>query len=122
MDANAALASFVRAPEPLVRWSTGKVLVLEWMEGDRLRDLTASLRTSSRSTRSPSEASELVASSKYMALSEEERKARALRMVAMGVESSLAQLLGSGVVHADPHPGNLLLAPTVCGAPPAGCQ
>jgi len=112
MDANAALASFVRAPEPLVRWSTGKVLVLEWMEGDRLRDLTASLRTSSRSTRSPSEASELVASSKYMALSEEERKARALRMVAMGVESSLAQLLGSGVVHADPHPGNLLLAPT----------
>jgi aminoglycoside phosphotransferase (APT) family kinase protein len=29
----------------------------------------------------------------------------------MGVEASLCQLVTTGVLHADPHPGNLLLTP-----------
>ena len=31
--------------------------------------------------------------------------------VAIGVESSLVQLLETGIMHGDPHPGNLLLTP-----------
>jgi aarF domain-containing kinase len=31
--------------------------------------------------------------------------------VSMGIESSLVQLLETGVMHSDPHPGNLLLRP-----------
>lgn len=34
-----------------------------------------------------------------------------LQLVAMGVEASLCQLVTTGVLHADPHPGNLLLTP-----------
>ena len=35
--------------------------------------------------------------------------ARLKRMVALGVECSLSQMLETGVMHADPHPGNLRL-------------
>jgi predicted unusual protein kinase regulating ubiquinone biosynthesis (AarF/ABC1/UbiB family) len=38
-------------------------------------------------------------------------KARLVRMVNLGVECSLSQLLETGVMHADPHPGNLILTP-----------
>jgi Ser/Thr protein kinase RdoA (MazF antagonist) len=34
-----------------------------------------------------------------------------LQLVTMGVEASLCQLVTTGVLHADPHPGNLLLTP-----------
>ncbi|KAF6260685.1 ABC1 family-domain-containing protein [Scenedesmus sp. NREL 46B-D3] len=34
-----------------------------------------------------------------------------LQLVKMGVEASLCQLVTTGVLHADPHPGNLLLTP-----------
>lgn len=34
---------------------------------------------------------------------------RPLVQVSMGIESSLVQLLETGVMHSDPHPGNLLL-------------
>jgi aarF domain-containing kinase len=38
-------------------------------------------------------------------------KARLVHMVNLGVECSLSQLLETGVMHADPHPGNLILTP-----------
>ena len=33
-------------------------------------------------------------------------------MINLGVECSLSQLLETGVMHADPHPGNLILTPS----------
>lgn len=112
MDANQDIASFVSVPEPLVRWSTGKVLMLEWMEGDRLQDLTASA-TSSTSKTSKDFLEVLDVQKQAGTRSVAQDKERALRMVAMGVESSLSQLLTSGVMHADPHPGNMLYSPSV---------
>ena len=38
-------------------------------------------------------------------------RTRLVRMVNLGVECSLSQLLETGVMHADPHPGNLILTP-----------
>jgi aarF domain-containing kinase len=37
-------------------------------------------------------------------------RARILSMVRMGIQCSLTQLLVTGVMHGDPHSGNLLLA------------
>lgn len=42
-------------------------------------------------------------------LTAEEAQAQLLRIVEMGVECSLSQLLQTGVMHADPHPGNIML-------------
>ena len=39
----------------------------------------------------------------------ESARARLTHMMALGVECSLCQLLETGVMHADPHPGNLIL-------------
>lgn len=38
-------------------------------------------------------------------------KARLVHMVNLGIECSLSQLLETGIMHADPHPGNLILTP-----------
>jgi aarF domain-containing kinase len=38
--------------------------------------------------------------------------AAALRLVHMGVQASLTQLLETGLLHGDPHPGNLMLTPS----------
>jgi Ser/Thr protein kinase RdoA (MazF antagonist) len=38
-------------------------------------------------------------------------QARLVHMINLGVECSLSQLLETGVMHADPHPGNLILTP-----------
>ncbi|CAI5477743.1 unnamed protein product [Closterium sp. Yama58-4] len=70
---------------------------MEWVEGERTSDLLAQ------------------AQGVLGAAGGEEARQRAkqklLRMVGIGVESSLEQLLVTGVLHADPHPGNLLLTP-----------
>ncbi|CAI5954655.1 unnamed protein product [Closterium sp. NIES-65] len=74
-----------------------RVLTMEWVEGERTSDLLAQ------------------AQGVLGAAGGEEARQRAkqklLRMVGIGVESSLEQLLVTGVLHADPHPGNLLLTP-----------
>ena len=38
-------------------------------------------------------------------------RARHVHMVNLGIECSLSQLLDPGIMHADPHPGNLVLTP-----------
>ncbi|CAI5489533.1 unnamed protein product [Closterium sp. Naga37s-1] len=74
-----------------------RVLTMEWVEGEHTSDLLAQ------------------AQGVLGAAGGEEARQRAkqklLRMVGIGVESSLEQLLVTGVLHADPHPGNLLLTP-----------
>ena len=71
-----------------------RVLTSEWVDGKAPAQLLEA-STSSTSARE-----------------REAAAAQLLALVQMGVQCSLAQLLETGVVHADPHPGNLLLAPS----------
>ena len=89
----------VVVPQPLEELSTSRVLTMEWVDGQGLQEL-ARLAAGKPSTsgRPPTDG-------------EAAGRARSdlLRLVDLGVDSSLYQLLESGVLHGDPHPGNLLL-------------
>ncbi|KAL4425135.1 hypothetical protein ABPG77_008240 [Micractinium sp. CCAP 211/92] len=90
-----AYLPFISVPGTMWRYTTRRVLVSEWVDG-----------------RSPSQ---LLAAAEAPAAEGEEREARrqarrrVLSLVRMGVQCSLAQLLVTGVMHGDPHSGNLLL-------------
>ena len=81
----------VRFPRVIAEFSTGRVLTTEWMEGTKIGqvDKIDSLKIDRRAT------------------------ARAC------VEAYCEQIFIDGMYHADPHPGNLLVAPPATpGAPP----
>ena len=80
--AGAGLAGLVRAPRIVPELSTRAVLVMEWIDGARLTDVDAMLA----SGLAPKDALD------------------------RGVRCSLHQLLGTGFMHSDPHPGNLVVA------------
>jgi len=82
----------VAVPAVVVGLATRRVLVSHWVEGESPRGLLATARAAD-GVGGPAAA--------------DAARARLRRMVAVGVECSLAQLLVSGVMHADPHPGNL---------------
>lgn len=75
------LAGLVRAPLVLDELSTSAVLVMEWIDGTRLTDLDAMLAMGIK----PSV------------------------LLERGVRCSLHQLLETGFMHSDPHPGNLVV-------------
>eukprot|EP00887_Chlorella_sp_A99_P007885 scaffold20.g7885.t1 len=75
----------VYVPAMDTRLTTRKVLVMEWVHGERLR--TAFTAASAAAAASSSDD---------------------LRLVEVGVRCSLEQMLEEGFYHADPHPGNLL--------------
>ncbi|XP_075502798.1 uncharacterized protein LOC142540491 isoform X2 [Primulina tabacum] len=72
---------FICVPKVVQHLTTKRVLTMEWMAGD-----------------SPSE---------LIHVSSKESKEKLLDLVNKGVEASLIQLLETGLLHADPHPGNL---------------
>ncbi len=81
----------VRFPRVIAEFSTGRVLTTEWMEGTKIGQIEKidSLKIDRRAT------------------------ARAC------VEAYCEQIFIDGMYHADPHPGNLLVAPAAApGAPP----
>ena len=81
----------VRFPRVIAEYSTGRVLTTEWMEGTKIGQIEKidSLKIDRRAT------------------------ARAC------VEAYCEQIFIDGMYHADPHPGNLLVAPPAApGAPP----
>ena len=80
---------FVVVPRPVAELTTARVLTLEWVDGQGPQELAAGMAEGT---------GERAAS-----------VARLKRMVALGVECSLSQMLETGVMHADPHPGNLRL-------------
>ncbi|XP_057523471.1 uncharacterized protein LOC130803282 isoform X1 [Amaranthus tricolor] len=86
---------FIRVPKIFQQLTRKKVLTMEWMFGENPNDLVlASAQTKDN----------------LSAYSEEqtiEAKKRLLDLVSKGVEASLVQLLETGFLHADPHPGNL---------------
>ncbi|KAG6416155.1 hypothetical protein SASPL_123579 [Salvia splendens] len=73
--------TFICLPKVFKHLTRKRVLTMEWMAGD-----------------SPTE---------LLSVSSEESNLKLLDLVSKGVEASLIQLLETGLMHADPHPGNL---------------
>ncbi|KAG8390638.1 hypothetical protein BUALT_Bualt01G0104300 [Buddleja alternifolia] len=72
---------FICLPKVYRQLSKKRVLTMEWMVGDSPNDLVS--------------------------VSSPESNQKLLDLVNKGVEASLVQLLETGLMHADPHPGNL---------------
>jgi aarF domain-containing kinase len=75
----------VVVPEVLEDLCTKNVIVMEWIEGSKLNDV---------------------------ATGDDSVRAENLALVNLGIECTLLQLLDSGVMHADPHPANLIKTQT----------
>ncbi|XP_021757383.1 uncharacterized protein LOC110722422 [Chenopodium quinoa] len=91
---------FIRVPKVYPQFTRKKVLTMEWVAGDNPTDLLLAC-TGAKDNSS--------ASSERQAI---EAKQRLLDLVNKGVEASLVQLLETGFMHADPHPGNLRYSST----------
>ncbi|WAL62867.1 ABC1 kinase family protein [Thermocoleostomius sinensis] len=81
--ANFQADATVKVPDIYWRYSSRRVLTLEWIDGFKLTD-TTKVRESNLDTD---------------------------RLIEIGVTSGLRQLLEFGFFHADPHPGNLFATP-----------
>ncbi|XP_058770011.1 uncharacterized protein LOC131643727 [Vicia villosa] len=84
--------SFMHVPKIFLHLSKKRVLTMEWMVGESPTDLFS------------------VSTGKVSEYSDRQRldaKRRLLDLVSKGVEATLVQLLETGLLHADPHPGNL---------------
>ncbi|KAL1189031.1 Protein ACTIVITY OF BC1 COMPLEX KINASE 3 [Cardamine amara subsp. amara] len=85
--------SYIRVPKVYQHLTRKRVLTMEWMVGESPTDL-------------------LSISSQYHDFESHEKptleaRRRLLDLVNKGVEATLVQLLDTGILHADPHPGNL---------------
>ncbi|XP_058204689.1 uncharacterized protein LOC131318750 isoform X2 [Rhododendron vialii] len=87
---------FIRAPKVYQHLSRKRVLTMEWMAGESPRDLIDMSTTVSVGD-----------GSDYSKPKQSDARRRLLDLVNKGVEASLIQLLETGLLHADPHPGNL---------------
>nr|XP_029151359.1 uncharacterized protein LOC112775784 isoform X2 [Arachis hypogaea] len=86
--------TFMRVPRVFHHLSRKRVLTMEWMVGESPTDLlSSSTGTSARNV------------SEYAEKQKVDAKRRLLDMVSKGVEATLVQLLETGLLHADPHPG-----------------
>ena len=81
-DAGTGLAGFIGAPRVIRALSTPSVLTMEWVEGLRLTDLKGMVAQGFTPT----------------------------EVLDRGLRASLHQLLTTGFMHTDPHPGNLIVA------------
>ncbi|XP_020240815.1 uncharacterized protein LOC109819480 isoform X2 [Asparagus officinalis] len=91
--------SFMVVPKVFRHLTRKKVLTVEWMAGESPSDLFL---------RAGGFGNEKIHYSQKQQL---ETKTRLLDLVNKGVEASLVQLLDTGLLHADPHPGNLRYTP-----------
>ncbi|KAM0826765.1 hypothetical protein ACQ4PT_068652 [Festuca glaucescens] len=91
--------SFIVVPKILKQLTRKRVLTMEWVAGENPRELLSLSKGISGNTTELSEKQKL------------EAKGRLLDLVNKGVEASLVQLLDTGLLHADPHPGNLRYTP-----------
>ncbi|KAL6128375.1 hypothetical protein ACLB2K_071730 [Fragaria x ananassa] len=87
---------FMCVPKVFQNLSGKRVLTMEWIVGESPTDL---LNVSSGSSTDDS--------STHTERQRLDSKRRLLDLVRKGVEASLVQLLETGLLHADPHPGNL---------------
>ncbi|GAY49580.1 hypothetical protein CUMW_120180 [Citrus unshiu] len=87
---------FIHVPKVFRYLSRKRVLTMEWMVGESPTDLI-----------SLSTGSSVDGSSTHLDRQKLDAKWRLLDLVNKGVEATLVQLLETGILHADPHPGNL---------------
>ncbi|CAA7052030.1 unnamed protein product [Microthlaspi erraticum] len=87
--------SYIRVPKVYKHLTRKRVLTMEWMVGESPTDLL-SISTGYSEHNSQSHEREKL-----------EARRRLLDLVNKGVEATLVQLLDTGILHADPHPGNL---------------
>lgn len=97
----------VYIPTMLCDLTTQKVLVMEWVEGERIRSAYASFESTGFASSGVSDAFD-AASNRTGTRFSNGGSEDDLRLVEVGVRCSLEQLLEHGFYHADPHPGNLL--------------
>lgn len=90
---------FMLVPKVLKQLTRKRVLTMEWVAGENPKDLLSLSKGVSEKFTQASDNQKL------------EAKSRLLDLVNKGVEASLVQLLETGLLHADPHPGNLRYTP-----------
>jgi len=90
---------FMLVPKVLKQLTRKRVLTMEWVAGENPKDLLSLSKGVSENITQASDKQKL------------EAKSRLLDLVNKGVEASLVQLLETGLLHADPHPGNLRYTP-----------
>ncbi|KAJ4828689.1 hypothetical protein Tsubulata_030758 [Turnera subulata] len=95
LDAHSSY-SFMHIPKIFPNLTRRRVLTMEWVAGESPNDLL-----------SLSGGNAVNNGSVYWERQKIEAKRRLLDLVSKGVESTLVQLLDTGLLHADPHPGNL---------------
>ena len=78
----------VMVPRVIPELCTPRIIVMEWLEGKKLTDIGENEQDDSEA-----------------AIAERQEN---LKLVKKAIECTLAQLLDTGVLHADPHTGNLL--------------
>uniref|UniRef100_A0A1D1YUA7 Uncharacterized protein sll0005 n=1 Tax=Anthurium amnicola TaxID=1678845 RepID=A0A1D1YUA7_9ARAE len=88
---------FISVPIVFKHLSGKKVLTMEWLFGENPNDLLSLSRGSAWGS---VDYTQLLDAKKHV-----------LDLVNKGVEASLVQLLETGILHADPHPGNLRYTP-----------
>ncbi|KAK7357061.1 hypothetical protein VNO80_16342 [Phaseolus coccineus] len=88
--------TFMHVPKVFPHLTRKRVLTMEWMVGESPTDLLSV--TAGNSVGNVSE---------YSERQKLDSKRRLLDLVSKGVEATLVQLLETGLLHADPHPGNL---------------
>jgi aarF domain-containing kinase len=95
----------VYVPGMVTDLTTSRVLVMEWIDGERLR--TAYSAVGNTSAKSGAE-SKNDGSFNFQQQPPPSGSEDDIRLVEIGVKCSLEQLLEFGFYHADPHPGNLM--------------
>lgn len=101
---------FVRVPELFPEFpATRRVLVMEWLDGQRVMSLCSpsqKLRTGQMKVSASGDGDDW--SEAEEAAHEAARRAASLPLIDLGIRCTLSQLIETGVMHADPHGGNLL--------------
>ena len=101
---------YVRVPGLIPRLpATRRVLIMEWLDGQRVMSLVSNRKSS---VDEDDELGDLDEEDECAPMSWEEkecvRKAASLPLIELGIRCTLSQLIETGVMHADPHGGNLL--------------
>ncbi|KAG7673272.1 hypothetical protein Ndes2526B_g03296 [Nannochloris sp. 'desiccata'] len=95
----------VYVPDMVTDLTTSRVLVMEWIDGERLRTAYSAVGDTSSSSSSNRQND---GSFNFQQQAPPSGSEDDIRLVEIGVKCSLEQLLEFGFYHADPHPGNLM--------------
>ncbi|KAI3508671.1 hypothetical protein L1887_23680 [Cichorium endivia] len=99
MEAHSSF-SFIRVPKVFKNLTRKRVLTMEWMAGENPKELVSMCDNNYEQE------------SQYSEKQRIDAKRHLFDLVNKGVEACLVQLIETGLLHADPHPGNMLYLPS----------